>query len=330
MNRTLLALAVVAFVVALPRAAYASPKSRLVYSRGAGAESCADETALRKAVAARVGYDPFFVWADSTVVAEIDRRGTQLAARVRLLDAQGISGGVREIVSAELDCHELFDAMALAIAIAIDPQSLVGPAPPPPTAPASVRSAPPSAPDPVAPSAPDLPSSPPPRVPSSRVAIDVGAGVASTIGIAPAPALGGTAFVALTGRRLSLGIELRFDARASRAVAGGGEVGSWLLAGVLAPCVRFSPFFGCALGVGGRVAASAAGVPGATSDAAAVVAIGGRVGSEVSLGDTWVARIRADVLGNVYRATFRLGGVDAWTAPVASATLGLDLLFRFP
>src|SRR4051794_4640258 len=51
----------------------ASPASRLVYSRGVGAESCADESALRAAVATRLGYDPFFPWAPITVVAQIRR-----------------------------------------------------------------------------------------------------------------------------------------------------------------------------------------------------------------------------------------------------------------
>jgi hypothetical protein len=32
---------------------------------------CPDEPALRKAVAARVGYDPFFPWAEQTVVVQI-------------------------------------------------------------------------------------------------------------------------------------------------------------------------------------------------------------------------------------------------------------------
>jgi hypothetical protein len=47
-------------VLSASRWAYATPSARLVYSRGHGAESCPDEHALREAVAARVGYDPFF------------------------------------------------------------------------------------------------------------------------------------------------------------------------------------------------------------------------------------------------------------------------------
>jgi hypothetical protein len=53
------------------RVAGATPQARLVYSRGTGAEDCADEHALRRAVAARIGYDPFFPWAPKTVVASM-------------------------------------------------------------------------------------------------------------------------------------------------------------------------------------------------------------------------------------------------------------------
>ncbi len=54
--------------------AAAAPTGRLVYSRAPGAESCADEATLRRSVAARVGYDPFFPWAKRTVVANLARQ----------------------------------------------------------------------------------------------------------------------------------------------------------------------------------------------------------------------------------------------------------------
>ncbi|MGH7440137.1 MAG: hypothetical protein ACRENE_30975, partial [Polyangiaceae bacterium] len=55
------------------RTAGATPSARLVYSRTTEASSCPDEAELRKAVATRLGYDPFFSWARQTVVVQISR-----------------------------------------------------------------------------------------------------------------------------------------------------------------------------------------------------------------------------------------------------------------
>ncbi|HTB72556.1 MAG TPA: hypothetical protein VK762_04915 [Polyangiaceae bacterium] len=109
---------------AIPTTANARPSARLVYSRAAGAESCPDERALRAAVAERVGYDPFFAWVKQAVVASMapdGRRG--FVARIRLVDEQGIEAGTRDL-HADGACADLLDTAALAIAIAIDPQSL--------------------------------------------------------------------------------------------------------------------------------------------------------------------------------------------------------------
>src|SRR5579863_61573 len=102
----------------------AAPTARIVYSRAVGADSCPDEQALRRAVASRVGYDPFFAWAKKTIVAgmALDKpRG--FVARVALVDENGTEHGTRELRT-EGPCSDLLEASALAIAIAIDPQSL--------------------------------------------------------------------------------------------------------------------------------------------------------------------------------------------------------------
>ena len=55
----LVAASVVGACVVAPAWATAPHKVRLEYVRGDGAESCAEATALRRAVSARLGYDPF-------------------------------------------------------------------------------------------------------------------------------------------------------------------------------------------------------------------------------------------------------------------------------
>jgi len=82
---------------AIPTAARATASARLVYSRSSGADSCASETALRAAVAERVGYDPFFPGAKPVVVASMGRAGEAgFVARIRMIDEHGIEYGTRE------------------------------------------------------------------------------------------------------------------------------------------------------------------------------------------------------------------------------------------
>ena len=117
------------FVVALATAgtASASTSARLVYARAPEASSCPDESALRSAVAARLGYDPFFPWARQTVVIQVWRENRKYKARIQLVDEAGLAHGTRGLSSDQATCAELFDAAALAISIAMDS---LPPAPP--------------------------------------------------------------------------------------------------------------------------------------------------------------------------------------------------------
>jgi len=118
-------------VVCVSRASFAFPTSRLTYARGSGAEACPDETAVRQAVAARLGYDPFFPSAEKTIVARIVRTKDELRATVELVDEHGLMRGVRELKASAGQCGELVATMALAISIAIDPTNpaILGAAP---------------------------------------------------------------------------------------------------------------------------------------------------------------------------------------------------------
>lgn len=78
-----------------PRAA-AFPSTRSVYARGPGAEQCPDQAAVRKAVASRLGYDPFFPSSDKTIVARVLREGDLLKGQVELIDEHGAQIGRRE------------------------------------------------------------------------------------------------------------------------------------------------------------------------------------------------------------------------------------------
>jgi hypothetical protein len=87
--------AVVLAMVTRTKQAWASPSAKLTYARSSGAERCPDEADLRKAVAARLGYHPFFPSASTTVVAEITRAGRGFHGHVKILDEDGVVRGER-------------------------------------------------------------------------------------------------------------------------------------------------------------------------------------------------------------------------------------------
>jgi hypothetical protein len=320
------------------RAANATPTSRLVYSRSSNADSCPDEQALRSAVAARVGYDPFFAWATRTIVANIRRREQAFVATVDLVDEKGISHGAREL-HAESECGELFDAVALAIAIAIDPQSLTRPSPPPaqPTPPTSEPApataplaeivAPAATPVDVAPSRPALVKTADSRADS--LTFEASAGAVASTGVAPGPAVGLALGAALRWSTFSLGLEGRIDAPASATAPGGGEVSSWLVLGAVTPCVYLGPVFGCAVVQAGSAQTSSSGVADTRSQSLGWFATGGRLGVLFHMTADTLLRLRTDVVANLDPQTLRLNGGDAWPAPLVAASLGVDLVLHF-
>src|SRR5579859_7764190 len=99
---------------------WASPSAKLTYVRGSGAEKCPDEGALRKAVATRLGYDPFFPWATTTVVAEVTASRRGFHGQVQILDEHGDLRGRRALDATSGDCADMVRALALAISIAVD------------------------------------------------------------------------------------------------------------------------------------------------------------------------------------------------------------------
>jgi hypothetical protein len=115
------------------------PRALLLYARGGGAERCPDEAAVRAAVTARLGRDPFRdrpEEAELAIVVSVRRRGQALEASIGLDDLHGAAGGLpvgrepigrRRLRSRGADCKQLFAALELALALAIDPNALSTP-----------------------------------------------------------------------------------------------------------------------------------------------------------------------------------------------------------
>jgi hypothetical protein len=322
--------------LAASRSAYAAPSARLVYARDTSASSCPDESALRKAVAVRFGYDPFFAWAKKTVVVLVSRDRGAYSARVEIIDAEGIARGARQISSDDESCSELFDAAALAISIALD-ASMADAPPAPPTPPARPAPSPPPPraeppPPPIVTPAP--PSTPEDRRPALRGSVPLalgleGLGVSS--GLSPRPALGAAVFAELSPfDALSLGLELQGDRSLDASASPGVAVKTSLFAVNLVPCFRWGALRACGLAELGWLQASATGLQASGSEGTFVSAGGARLGVEWPVGAALFVRAHADGVVVMNQATLDVDYRPFWQTNHLAGALALGAGFRFP
>jgi hypothetical protein len=253
----------------------ANPSARLLYVRGPGADLCPNEDAVRASVAARLGYDPFFLSAPTTILVEIARDGDRFAARVKLIDSHGVERGTRRLATPTGDCADLIGTLSLTISLVIDPVSLaVAPAAPDPSAEAPVPPPPPAAPVPVAVPAAAAERSPaPPRADAMR--FFAGVSVLGSLGSALAPTAGAAVFGGARRGWGSLRVEARGDLPASATTPPAAR--SWALVASAVPCAHWRSAFACAtVGVESIQASGEAAEP---RNAETLVAIlGGRLG----------------------------------------------------
>lgn len=308
--------------------ASASPSARLVYLRNAGTESCPDESAVRAAVSARLGYDPFFLTAAETMFIELSKEKSGYHARIKLVDEKNDVRGTREIAEKGRSCSAMIDTLALSISIAIDPDSLTRP-PPAPTeekeAPAPTPPPPEPPPREPAPSAPV--ESPPPPPPASSTRVELLVLPAAWVGTGPSFAFGGEIGARLKWPHVSVGLEARGDLPASRSVSGV-DVEMMFLGGSLVGCGHSSLFFACARGTLGSISATSnASRPLDASELRFL--LGASAGTEIPLSDTWhfVARLTGNFA--VDRQTIVLNDANAFELPSFSGGLEAGALVHF-
>lgn len=315
--------------------AQAAPSARLVYVRNADTETCPDETAVRAAVSARLGYDPFFPSANETMFIELSREKGGYRARVKLVDEKNNVRGTREITEKGRSCSAIIDTLALSISIAIDPDSLTrSPKPreseraprtepePPPAPPLLVD-------EPVpAPPAPSPPSSlPAPRRDTRRPHLELLLLPAGWIGTGPSLAFGGELGARVRWEHLSLGLEARGDLPASRTVRGV-DVEMTFLGGSLIGCGHLSALFACARATLGSISATSNAAVARESSALRFL-VGPTVGAEIPVGETFrfVGRLHANVA--LDRETVVLNSANAYELPRLSGGLEIGCLVRF-
>lgn len=335
----LTALAAVLVVSAWSRAALASPSAKLVYVREAGAAACPAEPDLRKAVATRIGYDPFFPTASKTVIAQISRAKNGYRGKVQIVGDDGNVRGSRDLSTTGDDCSELLSALALAISIALDDLDDGNPVQAP--AAASGSSAPPEE-SPPAPSAvptgsaappPERPPSPPPSraPPDDRrgVSLATSAGPAATFGIAPTAAIGGSIAATLRYRLVAARVGLRADLPASGDLTGGGTVTTSAVLGSASACLRGDRPFVCAGGGIGRFAIETSGVSSAASDRALLLTTFLTAGVDLLLTAQLYVEPFAELGLVVTRHRVEVDGADAYRLPIFTGSGGIHLGWRF-
>lgn len=323
------------------------PSARLVYARSPEASSCPVESALRAAVAARFGYDPFFPWAKTTIVVQVSRTRTLYVARVQLLDEQGIAQGTRELSSAASDCSEIFDATALAISIALDAAakpsdneptkeaSEPAPVPSPPPLPSAAATIPPTPPSEPAPSpAPEATAER--KKPASSAGpwlhAELGVDALASLGAEPSASPGVSAFLRNRVQAWSLALEFRADGPESiarSAEIGGGRVQSWTGGAGLAPCLHLGHLVLCATGMAEVLRASGQDIDPRFTKATFFATAGVRAGFEWPISSVMSLRVRADGGVNLVRVKLLLGTDDVWRSPPVSGTLGAGVVARF-
>jgi len=233
-----------------PRAEH--PTVVLGYQRsGTAVKVCPDEATFRALVAARLGYDAFGDGGnDQNALAlrvEFRRQGALVSGSL-VLTAHGAPRGGRTLDAAPADCYELAASLALAAAVAIDPQGALaqktGAAPgqpspssePAPPATASLSRPPPPSPQPATASpSPPLPPLPPAETTARAGFLNAGAVV--SVGIQPGPAPGLRIGGGLRRGAWSVGLEVAAFLPSEREQSYG-TVSAHTLYGSLLPCLH--------------------------------------------------------------------------------------------
>lgn len=318
--------ALLAALALAPSAGAAGParRFRLTYSRGPAAQTCPDASLVMSAVAVQLGYVPWEPEAADAIAVEIVRNEAGLRARVELRQGDKLAGS-RVLSSAESDCQELSEAVALAIAIAIDPLNtrLAGPAPRPRPSQqydrevsAELRAS--------QPAPPPSPASPEHRPYGLLASV----GGLAAVGSAPAVAGGLELQLALRWRRFSALVEGRLDLPAEKEVELG-LVRSSLMLGAVGSCAHWRWAQGCGLIEAGAMRVTGEGY----AEENVTLPYAGaalRLGLEIPLFSVISVRGHADLLAPFTRVAFRdrASRDTVWTAPSVAGAFGLCVVVQ--
>lgn len=328
-----IALCSVSFAVLLSALASAQPKARvrLDYERQKGAEACPDQRALEDEVATHLGYRPFVESAPLSTQVKIEKRGARLVAEVRVFEQPGNKpAGKRSLDSSALDCRELGAALALALSIAIDPVAVErrAEAPAPPESPEPRPGPPPTAAPKPRPTAAPLP--PPTRQPThdSPFWLRVAGGAHASSGTTPSLALGPWLYAGARRDWFSFGLEGRADLPVGEKAVGAGSVEATAYLGTLLPCFHEGIFGGCGTFSLGGLHGTGSGVTEPETQTTFYSSAGARVAVELAVSNRLSLTSFVGFAVTLTPTALELDGEEAWKTPVASANLGIGIVFE--
>ena len=356
-----------ALLVAVVVQAATGRSASLDWIRERGGESCPDALAMQRAIAVRLGYDPFTRGSGTQLKATVT--GEVLDGGVRRWRGTiELAGGHSDVTADGPDCSALAQSMALTITIAIDPLVLTRPPPAPdaghPTRTAPAREAVVDA-GPLAPpdaGAPELrvepldagpadagaaeeatlelvlPQRKPPRpitpradLPEERaLKVTAGGGLDVGIGLAAGASLGVRAELGLRFESWSVLIEAHADyAPPAHLKPATRSVAGALFFGLLALCLNPGDVSLCALAGGGAMQSAPSGVSQPLSVVTPLALAGARAAYDIPLGERVRLRAAIDVYARLVRVQLTIDGTPAWTSGLLSGSFGLSVLSFF-
>lgn len=306
------------------------PQVSLHHSPGAG---CAGQSWLEGNVTARLGFSPFVAESQFAVSTYAECTASACQARLEVF-APGKPPRRRTLTGPANECNELMESLALALALAIDPQLLSRPPaapdtppPAPPTDPRLDAGQPPS----TSAAQPPLPvEAPAPK--ASQVHFQGGVAGHASAGLSPYPTGGATIGIGFRIAWFGLLAEGRFDApqsvRIQRSGQATGLVSSSALLGSLIPCGHFKGFGMCLLATAGALQ-----VTGDLQDglrqSSPLLLLGGRLLYEWMFWPWLGLHAHVSLLGVVTRTTVLADDAPVWITSQLAGELALGVVVVF-
>jgi hypothetical protein len=243
-----------------------------------------------------------------------------------------VNGAPRTFASAT--CDDLIAAVAISLAIALDPARFAPPEPkvddaPEERAPSHADLLEPARPGPVTAVAlresSDLPVEPERR----PLVWSLGTHVGGAFGEAPAPAVAVSAWLGVRRGWGSLNLEGRLDLPAS-ASADKGTVSATSSRIALVPCLHWRALGGCAVVSAGLLYGKSTGVEAPSSDSSFVATAGLRAFGEWPVTSSLALRGGFDVTSPMHGARLVVQGREAWATPPVAALLWAGGAVHFP
>lgn len=313
--------------------------ARLSYAASGTPARCPDEESFRNKVAARLGYQPFSANGAHRVSVRLITTAGRVRGHAEVTRSDERVSGVRDLEGGADECEPVTAALAVAVAIALDPVRSAQPGagtiseparereeePPPPAPPlprASSDLPPRDAPQPVAPA---------PRPGQSRVAIFGAAGAVAAVGLAPGPSAGGSVGLGLRWRAMSVELSGRAETTpAPVRVDSGDRLEATAFSSLLAVCAHLDRASACGSGRIGVIQGHAPDVTDPTLRTSTFGALGVRAGYLVPLTTALALRGLVSAELPLVRTSFIIDKSVVWTAPPALAGLEIGIVLAVP